>query len=435
VKYIASGDLHIAYQVIGEGPIDIILIGGFISHLYAFWEEPSLAAFFQNLASFSRFILFDKRGEGLSDRVGYPPTLEDTMDDILAVLRAVESSHAVLFGWLEGGPTSVLFAATYPDLVSGLILYGTFAKGSRTADYPWMITWEQYDIWLERITNNWGDAINLEYYAPSRADDPHLHQWWARTLRMSSSPGGIKAVLEVMREIDVRDILPVIRTPTLVLHRKGDMAIRVGAGRHLASHIPGASYVELEGNDHWLFVGDSHSILVEIKNFVENLVAPLPPERMVMTILALQSFQEMGFDAKVHTPAVQSTTNDAFIQKEISRFRGSEIFRVEGRLIVGFDGPSRAIHCAKSLIDSAKELGIPLRASLHTGECEMISGELRGVAIHIAESILLSDFSYEILVSSTVKDLVAGSGFQFEGCGKCMVEGISGEWAIYRLVD
>lgn len=435
VNYVASGDIHIAYQVVGEGPIDIIFIGGFISHLHGFWEEPRLAAFIHNLASFSRFILFDKRGEGLSDRVGSPPTLEDTMDDILAVMRAVDSEHAVLFSWLEGGPTSVLFAATYPELVSGLILYGTFAKGTRTPDYPWMITWEQYDKWLEHITKNWGGPLNLEYYAPSRAEEPQLRDWWARTLRMSSGPGGIKAVLEVMREIDVRDILPMISSPTLVLHRKGDMAIRVGAGRHLASHIPDARYVELEGNDHWLFVGDTQSILAEIQKFVKNLEAPSAPERMVMTILALQSFEEMGFDAKIHAPLMQSTMDDAFIQKEISRFRGREISRGEGCLLVGFDGPSRAIHCAKSLINSAKGHGINVRASLHTGECEMLSGEMIGVAIQIAESILLSDFPFDILVSSTVRDLVAGSGFQFERCGGCIVEDISGEWVIYRLVE
>ncbi|UCF62451.1 MAG: alpha/beta hydrolase [Anaerolineaceae bacterium] len=435
VKYIPSGDIHIAYQVVGEGPIDIIFIGGFISHLHQFWEEPNLAAFIHDLASFSRFIVFDKRGEGLSDRVGYPPTLEDTMDDILAVMRAVESKHAVLFSMLEGGPTSIVFTATYPELVSGLILYATFAKGSRTEDYPWVITWEQYDTWLERITENWGEALNLEYYAPSRAEDPRLREWWAKTIRLSSSPGGIKAVLQVMREIDVRDILPVIRAPTLVLHRKGDMAIRVEAGRHLARHIPGAKFVELEGDDHWFFVGDTQSILVEIQNFVENLGTPLPPERMVMTILALQSLQEKGVDAKVLSSPMQTTSNDAFIWSEITRYQGKVISRERGRIMVGFDGPSRAIHCTRSLVSSAKEHAFSLRASLHTGECELVSGELKGVAVQIAEAILGTDSPYEILVSSTVKDLVAGSGFQFYECGKCTVEGISGEWAIYSLEE
>jgi DNA-binding SARP family transcriptional activator/pimeloyl-ACP methyl ester carboxylesterase len=435
VKYIPSGDIHIAYQVLGEGPIDIIFIGGFVSHLDLMWEEPSLVAFFHNLASFSRLILFDKRGVGLSDRVGYPPTLEDTMDDILAVMRGAESEHAVLFGWLEGGPTSLLLTATYPERVSGLILYGTYAKGYRASDYPWMMRWDQYDIWLERITKNWGEPLNLERYTPSRADDPQLREWWARLLRMASSPGGMKAILEVMRDIDVRDILPAISTPTLVLHRKDDMAIRVGAGRHLASQIPGARYVELEGNDHWPFIGDTQSILIEIQNFIQNLAAPLPPERMLMTILIIHMLEQNGIATKVHAQKIQPIANDALIQSEIARFRGSEISREKGRIIVSFDGPSRAIHCARSLIKSAKELSFPLRAGLHTGECELISGELKGVAIQIAEAILEADSTNEILVSSTVRDLVAGSGYHFDKRGKCTIEGISGEWAIYSLEE
>lgn len=435
VKYIPSGDVHIAYQVIGEGPIDIIFIGGFVSHLDLMWEEPSLTAFFHNLASFSRLILFDKRGVGLSDRVGYPPTLEDTMDDILAVMRGAESEHAVLFGWLEGGPTSILLTATYPERVSGLILYGTYAKGSRAEDYPWALRWEQYDIWLERITKNWGEPLNLERYTPSRADDPQVREWWARLLRMASSPGGMKAILEVMRDIDVRGILPTISTPTLVLHRKEDMAIRVGTGRHLASSIPDARYVELDGNDHWPFVGDTQSILIEIKNFIQNLGAPLPPERMLMTILIIQMFDQNGIAVKGRAPKIQSAADDSLIQREIARFRGSEISREKGRIIVSFDGPSRAIHCARSLIKSAKELGFPFRAGLHTGECELISGELKGVAIQMAEAILEADSTNEILVSSTVRDLVAGSGYHFDKRGKCTIEGVSGEWTIYSLEE
>ncbi|NIM92227.1 MAG: alpha/beta fold hydrolase [Anaerolineales bacterium] len=432
VKYIPSGDIHIAYQVIGDGPIDIFFIGGFTSHLHQAWEEPSLATFINNLASFSRLIVFDKRGEGLSDRVGYPPTLEDTMDDILAVMRGAGSEHAVLFGWNEGGPTCVLFAATYPELVSGLILYGTYAKGCRAEDYPWMISWEQYDIWLDRITKNWGEPHNLEYYAPSRTEDPQLREWWAKTLRMGSSPGGMKAVLEVMREIDVRDVLSVINIPTLVLHRKGDMAIREGAGRHLATHIPGARYVELEGNDHWIFVGDTQSILTEVQEFVQYLGTPFPAERVLMTILAIHSpYTE---EVVVEAPSLR-TTKDTLIRSEIARFRGNQISSDGERIIVGFDGPSRAIHCAESLINSAKGLGLPLSASLHTGECELVLGELKGVAVQIAETILNDDTPYTILVSNTVKDLVAGSGFHFNERGKCTIEGVSGEWVIYSLED
>ncbi|MGD2155373.1 MAG: alpha/beta fold hydrolase [Anaerolineales bacterium] len=433
IRYVLSGDVHIAYQVFGEGAVDIVWVGGFIYNQEQMWEQPSLAAFFEELSSFSRTIIFDRRGTGLSDRVGYSPTLDDTMDDVQAVMRAAGSKHPVLFGYLEGGPTNLLFTATYPERVSGLILYGTCAKWTYSEDYPWALTRQQYDRWLTMISENWGAALNLETYAPSRALDPELQSWWARFMRMSSSPGGIKAVLEVMRDIDVRNILPAIRTPTLVLHRKGDRAIRIGAARYLAGQIPGAKYVELEGQDHWFFIGDRQAILREIEDFIHNLASPAVPERMLATILIIELLDDATAEGRETPTRLQIEPTYAYFKQEVARFHGSEVTRSQGRYTATFGSPSRAIHCAKTVMEGARQRYIDLRISLHTGECEFVAGELGGNAIKIAKGVLNAAGVNEILTSSTVKDLVVGSGFCFSERGKHAFEGVSGDWRIYAV--
>ena len=427
VKFVASDDVHIAYLMWGKGPVDIVWVSGFTTHMEQLWELPSLTNFFDELASFSRVILFDRRGLGLSERVGYPPTMEDTLDDLLAVMRAAGSKHAVLFGYLEGGPNSLLFTATYPERVSGLILYGTCAKWIRSEDYPWALTREQYGRWLQYISDNWGEALNLETYAPNYIHDPQLRNWWAKTMRLASSPGGVKAVLEVMRDIDVRDILPSIRTPTLILQRRDDKAIRVGAGRHLAGQIPGAKYVELEGQDHWFFLGDSQSILREIKTFVQNLGSPAVPGFMLATILLIELI-EGGNGNRMQLEATY-----ALLRQEVARFRGSEVSWKDGCYTAAFDGPSRAIHCAKAILHATKQMEIKLRAGLHTGECEFIAGELVRTAVQIVQGVLKSAGPDEIRVSSTVKDLVVGSGFQFTEREQLVFDGVSGSWGIYSI--
>jgi DNA-binding SARP family transcriptional activator/pimeloyl-ACP methyl ester carboxylesterase len=432
VEYVSSGDVHIAYQVLGQGPVDILFICGYLSPLGFIWDLPDCAAFYDELASFSRLIVVDRRGGGLSDRVGYPPTLEDTVDDILAVMRAAGSKHTVLFGTTEGAANCVLFAATYPGRVSGLILYGTGAKWTRSEDYPWALTRELWDVLFKRLVENWGGPINIERYFPSRAHDPQLREWWAKALRTASSPGAIKAVLEVMQDIDVRDILPAIRTPTLVLHRKGDRGVYVGAGRHLAGQIPGAKYVELEGQDHVWWVGDSQAILREIRSFVQNLGSPAVSERMLATILVVE-VMEKGANGKGLPALVHFDTLYAFLHQEIARFRGSEISWSQGRYTATFDGPSRAIVCAKSIVQSLSQRDTQVRAGLHTGECEFVAGELVGAAVQIAEGVLRTAASSEVLVSSTLRDLVAGSGFQYAEGRQCVIEGISRTWAVFAL--
>jgi pimeloyl-ACP methyl ester carboxylesterase len=434
VKFVASRDVHIAYLDMGEGPPDILFISGFINHMEHVWELKEVQLFFDQLSSFSRVIFFDRRGVGLSDRIGYAPTLEDTLDDIQAVLHATGSRHPVLFGYLEGGPTSMLFAATYPRQVSGLILYGTRAKWTRSENYPWTLTREQYDRWLQNLCENWGKALDLEAYAPSRLNDVVLQNWWAKLMRLSSSPGSIKAVLEVMRDIDVRDILPTIQTPTLILQRRGDRAIRVGAGRHLAGQIPGAQYVELDGQDHWFFLGDTRSIIGEIHNFIQNLESPAIPSGMLATILMIEIIEDLGEGQANRIPPSGLGSPHVLFQQEVSHFRGTEVSWRQGRYVATFDGPSRAIHCAKVIQKAAEQRNLMIRIGLHTGECEFVSGELTGSAVLIVKDVLKSAGVNEVLVSNTVKDLVVGSRIHFIERDKRIIDGVSGEWGVFQIV-
>lgn len=440
-RYVQSGDVHIAYQVFGEGPVDIVVIGGFVSHLEQIWEEPGYARFLQRLASFSRLILFDKRGVGLSDRIGYPPSLEHTMDDTRAVMDAAGSKRAVLFGVSQGGPNSVLFAATYPERVLALVIYGGLARWLRSPDYPWGMTLEQFDRTLGRYVTHWGGPIRLEYFAPSRAEDERLRQWWARLLRLASSPGGIRAVLEVTLEIDVRHILPAIRVPTLVLHRTGDKIIPVEAGRYMARQIPGATFVELPGQDHFWWVGDAEGVLAEIERFLQGLRQSPPPDRMLATILLAEISMPVLSEAKGKSEIAEVSEQEqalpagyrTLVSQEIARFRGREIEQNDRHFLAIFDGPSRAIQCATTISALARAHGVAIRVGLHAGECEFTAGDLGGLAAQIVAGAMAQARPGEVLVTGTVKDLVAGVGFTFEERGTHALAGIAGEWPLFEL--
>jgi len=274
-QYVRSGDIYLAYQVLGEGLQTILFVGGFISHLELIWEEPGVAQFLRQLAKNVRLILFDKRGVGLSDRVGSPPTAEETMEDILVILNEVGCEKAVLMSVSEGGPVAIMFAATYPNRTSHLILYGTMPKWIRSYDYPWALSRSQYDKWLNLMIEQWGQPVSLDRFAPSRADDVTFQEWWAKVLRQAATPGSIKGVLEVLRDIDVRPILPHVHLPALVLHRRGDKVIPLAGGRFLAQNLPNCRFVELNGQDHWWWVGDTTAVFQEIEQFLaETAVAP-----------------------------------------------------------------------------------------------------------------------------------------------------------------
>ncbi|HEY7784963.1 MAG TPA: alpha/beta fold hydrolase, partial [Pyrinomonadaceae bacterium] len=399
-RYAHSGDVNIAYQVLGNGPLDLVFVMGWISHLEYFWLEPDFAYFLRRLASFSRLILIDKRGTGLSDRVPLHqlPTLEQRMDDVRAVLEAVGSKRAALCGVSEGGPMSALFAATYPERTAALIMIGTYAKRVWAPDYPWAPTTEERAHFFEEIEQHWGGPVGLEERAPSKIDDQQFRDWWATYLRMGASPGAVVALTRMNAEVDVRHVLPSIRVPVLVIHRAGDRCLKVEEGRYVASLIPGAKYVELPGDDHLPFVGDKDAIVDEIEEFLTGARHTLVPERVLATLLFVQ------FDGrKTHGDDLLKRFQ-AHIKKEISWFRGREIDGANEGPLATFDGPARAIRCACAITEYATRLGIEVRAGLHTGECDLLQEDrVGGVTVEIGRRVRDHAAVREVWVSHTVK--------------------------------
>jgi pimeloyl-ACP methyl ester carboxylesterase/DNA-binding winged helix-turn-helix (wHTH) protein/class 3 adenylate cyclase len=436
-RYARSGDVNVAYQVVGDAPLDLLFVMGWVSHLEYFWTEPSLAHFLSRLASFSRLILFDKRGTGLSDRVPIDelPTLEQRMDDVRAVLDAVGSRRAVLCGVSEGGPMCSLYAATYPEKTLALIMIGTYALRLWEPGYPWAPTREQRQHFFDEIEKNWGGPVGLEERAPSMMHDPAFREWWGTYLRMGASPGAAVALTRMNTEIDIRDVLPTIRVPTLVLHRTGDSCLKVEEGRYVAGRIPGARFVELPGVDHLPFVGDQDSILDEIELFLTGVRNPPEHDRVLSTVLVTAAVNPAGrtLDATDPLPAGLLERHLAYARKEVSLFRGREIETVGGRMLAAFDGPARAIRCACAIVAAARRLGIQAKAGLHTGECDLEGDRVEGIAVKTGFQVSERAGAGEILVSRTVKDLVAGSGIQFADRGIHVLEGIPGSWRLFSV--
>lgn len=435
--YARSGDVNIAYQVIGDAPLDLVFVMGWVSHLEYFWREPSFARFLLRLASFARLILFDKRGTGLSDRVPINelPTLEQRMDDVRAVMDAVGSERAALCGVSEGGPMCSLFAATYPEKTLALVMIGTYAKRIRDDDYPWAPTPEHRQEFFEEIREHWGGPVGLEERAPTVADDPQFRQWWATYLRMGASPGAALALTQMNAEIDVRAVLPSIRVPTLVIHRKDDQCLKVEEGRYVAERIPGASYVELPGRDHLPFVGDQDGILDEVEEFLTGVRHTLEPDRVLATVLFMQIVDSKEQRQRVGDSSWGTIVDRlrAHARKEIEWFRGRDIDMLGDRPLAIFDGPARAIRCATAISKYAGRLGASMRAGLHTGECDMVDGKVGGIAAEIGAQVANKAAPDEVLVSSTVKDLVAGSGIRFVERGAHRLEDIPGEWQLFAV--
>jgi pimeloyl-ACP methyl ester carboxylesterase/DNA-binding winged helix-turn-helix (wHTH) protein len=434
-RYAKSGNVNIAYQVIGSGPLDIVFVMGWVSHLEYFWEEPSFARFLTRLASFSRLILFDKRGTGLSDPVPINslPTLEERMDDVRAVMNAVGSKRAVLVGVSEGGPLCSLFAATYPENTSALVMIGTYAKRIKDTDYPWAPTRAEREKFYEEIEQHWGGPMGLEERAPSRASDAHFRNWWATYLRMGASPGAALALTRMNAEIDVRHVLPSVRVPTLVIHRTEDRCLKVEEGRYVAERIPGAKFVELSGVDHLPFVGDQESILDEIEEFLTGDRQHLGRDRVLATVmvahindLAMASGQE-GARADI------ADRLHAHVRKEIELFHGRVIEMAGDKVTATFDGPARAINCACIINEVVHRLGMRIRVGLHTGECDVLGDKVTGVAVDIGTRLALKASVAEILVSRTVKDLVAGSGFAFAARGLHSFDELLEEWELFAV--
>ena len=435
-RYTKSGDLNIAYQVAGEGPFDLIYVPGWISNVELMWDEPAHAHVLNRLAGFSRLILFDKRGTGVSDPVPLDrlPTLEKRMDDVRAVLDAVGSEQAAVFGFSEGGLMSVLFAATYPERVTGLVLYGTFAKRIWSADYPWAPRPEDRAREIEELELNWSERMDLDQLAPS--EDDAFKNRLATYFRRSASPGAAVALMRMNTQIDVRGVLPSIQAPTLVLHRKDDRDVQVEEGRWIAKQIPGAKYVELEGDAHTLWAGDTDALLDEVEEFLTGARRGPEPDRVLATVLFTDIVGSTEQATKVGDRRWRGLLerHHAVVRQQLERFRGHEVDTAGDGFLATFDGPARAIRCAVAIQSGVRGLGLQTRAGVHTGECELFADKVAGLAVHTGARVASQAAPGELLVSSTVKDLVAGSGITFEDRGERELKGV-GTWRLYSVVD
>lgn len=438
-RYARSGDVSIAYQVVGEGPIDLVAVLGFATHLELQWESPPFARFFERLGSFSRVIIFDKRGTGLSDPVAIAPTLEQRIDDVRAVMDAAGSERAALFGVSEGGPMSVLFAATHPERATALVLYGAMGRTTEAPDYPWASPADALrESALEFIAPFWGQQAEgmVELFAPSFAGDPRAVQLTERLERSAASPAMVQQIFEMFLDIDVRSVLPAIHVPTLVLHRHGDRVVNRRAGEHLAGQIPGARYVELPGIDHLPWAGDSEAVLGEIQEFLTGARSAPEPDRVLATVMftdivgSTERAAQMG-DARWRELLAAHQTA---VRDELTRFHGREVKTLGDGCLATFDGPARAIRCGQAIVAAAGSVGVPVRIGLHSGEVELIGEDVGGIAVHIAARVGALAGAGEVLVSSTVKDLVAGSGIRFEDRGARQLKGIEDDWRLFAAL-
>jgi pimeloyl-ACP methyl ester carboxylesterase len=431
-RYAKSGDIHIAYQTFGRGS-DLVIVPGWASHVEYAWEEPVFAQFLSRLGSFCRVTWFDKRGTGLSDRNVGMPTLEQRMDDVRVVMDAVGIKRAAIFGYSEGGSMSALFAATYPEKVSHLILYGCFARRIWAPDYPWAPTLKEREEWIDSLEKGWGGDVEIESLAPSRKNDEGFRKWFARYGRLSVSPAAAVALARMNTFIDIRNVLPTIHVPTLIIHRIGDKDAKIENGRYLADHIPGAKFVKLPGEDHAPTAGSIDQIIDQIQEFVTGVRQTVHIDRVLSTILftdivdSTQKANQLG-DNRWKGLLL---AHQEMIRKEIAKYRGREIKTTGDGFLAIFDGPGRAIECALEITSSVKKLGIAVRAGLHTGECELVGNDIAGVAVHLAARVAAKAKGSEVLVSSTVKDLVSGSEIKFEDRGVHALKGVQSRWRLY----
>jgi class 3 adenylate cyclase len=434
-RYARSGDLHIAYQVLGEGELDLVCVPGFVSHVEVMWESPELTDFVEHLASFSRVILFDKRGTGLSDRGVGIPTLEERMDDMRAVMDAAGSERAALCGWSEGGPMSILFSASYPERTRALALWGSFPRFTACADSPHGFSQRMITGMYEAIEANWGEGRTMELMAPSRADDPAARNWFARYERLAAGPREGAAIIRMNTEIDVRAVLGSVHVPTLLLHRVGDRLIPLAASRYMAERTPGAKLLELPGDEHLPWYGDAPTVIEEIEEFLTGARSAREPDRVLATVLftdivdATRRAAELGDRRWTELLA----DHHARVRRQLERHRGREVDTAGDGFFATFDGPARAIRCARSILEAVHQVGLEVRAGLHTGECELHEKGVAGIAVHIGARVAAAAAAGEVLVSSTVKDLVAGSGIDFDEHGTHQLKGVPGEWRLYRV--
>jgi pimeloyl-ACP methyl ester carboxylesterase len=434
-KYAKSGDLNIAYQVVGEGPFDLVYVPGFVSNIELMWEEPRYARVLNRLASFCRLILFDKRGTGNSDRVGVQelPTIETRMDDLRAVMDAAGSERAALFGHSEGGCMCIVFAATYPERTRALVTYGAFAKRLRTEDYPWAPAFDDRMAGIAETERSWGGPVDMSYYAPSLAHDARFAEWFATYTRRSASPGAAAALMLMNSFVDVRPILPILRVPTLILQANGDNDVRVEEGRYLASHIPDARYFELPSGDHLWYVSHEDEILGEIQEFLTGTRSLPDADRFLATVLFTDIVNGTTKAAELGDRGWRSLVerHHALVRTSLERHRGVEVDTAGDGFFATFDGPARAVRCGLAIRDQVRDLGIEIRAGVHTGECELIAGKAGGIAVIIGSRVREQAEPGQVVSTATVKDLVSGSGLRFEPLGARRLKGVPEEWQLF----
>jgi pimeloyl-ACP methyl ester carboxylesterase/class 3 adenylate cyclase len=434
IRYAKSGDVHLAYQVVGEGPRDLVLVPGWVSHLEYEWEEPRFSRFLRRLASFSRLILLDRRGTGLSDRVAALPSLEQRMDDVRAVMDAAGSARAAIFGISEGGPMAMVFGATYPERVSALVLCATFARLTQAPNYPLGVPPEVFEAFIERMRESWGQGATVDGFAPTLAADEQFRETWARMERFAVSPAGFQALMRIVNETDARGILSAIRVPTLIVHRSGDLIVRVNQARYLAAHIAGARFVETGGTDHFPWVGDD-AMVDEVEEFLTGARHAVETDRVLATILFSDIVASTEHAARIGDRRWREVLEGylSLVRRQLVQFRGREVDTTGDGVLASFDGPARAIRCASAIRAGVRSLGIEVRAGLHTGECAIIGDKVGGIAVHIGARVAAAARPGEVLVSATVKDLVAGSGIDFEPRGVHTLKGVPGEWSLYAV--
>jgi class 3 adenylate cyclase len=435
-RYTRSGDTSIAYQVHGDGPLDLVFVAGIVSHIEQLWEDPALARVLERQAEFSRLILMDRRGTGLSDPLAGPPALEDEVEDLTAVLDAVGSERAALHAYSAAAPFAIRFAAKHPERTSALILYAGFARTTRSDDLPWLDTREQREARIARMLETWGDGRQLlEQLAPSAVGDERLLAWLARLQRLSASPGGMAALSRMLGDVDVRDALGGLRVPTLLLHRRGDRMIDPRHSEYLAAHIPGAKLVWLEGEDSLPTLGDTEAFLGEIEEFLTGGRRG-DVQRPLLTVLFTDICGGTQLAAQLGDKRWRDllAAHHAAVRREVERFDGREVKTIgDGFLVVFAGAPSRAVRCAGAIVGATSALGIAVRCGLHTGECELMGDDVGGMAVHIAARVSALAAPGEVLASGTTYGTVVGAGLRFEDRGSHALRGVPGPWPLFAL--
>jgi class 3 adenylate cyclase len=435
IQFAKNGDVHIAYQVLGDGPIDLVVVPHFVSNLALAWEDPASARYLNRLASFSRLIVFDKRGTGLSDRKGGIAPLEDRIDDMLAVLDAVGSERAAIFGASEGGAMSILFAATYPERTSALVLYGAYPRAAWAPDYPDGMPIDELNVGLDAWTESWGHGVLAPVYAPSLAEDPEFLQWMGRYELLSASPGEAATLARMIAEIDVRHVLPTISVPTLVVYRADEFIGHVAGSRFLAEHIPGARYIELPGTDYAPQLGDQDAIVDAVAEFLTGERSAPDLDRVLATVLFTDIVGSTEQAARMGDRRWREILDrhDAAVAHQARRFRGRQVRSTGDGALAVFDGPARAVHCAFAIRDALRSFGVEVRAGLHTGEIERRGDDIAGIGVHISARVAAVAGGGEVLVSETIPPLVVGSGLRFDDHGDHELKGVPGTWRLFAV--